>query len=53
MNGSLRLMILEDNPADADLMVRALRAAGYAVHPRVVENESMSLLLSRLVAVEY
>jgi PAS domain S-box-containing protein/diguanylate cyclase (GGDEF)-like protein len=36
----LRVVVLEDDPADADLMVRELRAAGYRVEPRRADTRS-------------
>jgi diguanylate cyclase (GGDEF)-like protein/PAS domain S-box-containing protein len=35
----LKVLILEDNPSDAELMVYELRKAGYALNHRVVETE--------------
>lgn len=39
MNGSLRVLIAEDNPADVELVVRELRRAGFTLELRVVDNE--------------
>ncbi len=39
MNAKLRLLILEDRPTDAELMLRELRRAGYEPEWRRVETE--------------
>ena len=39
MNNKLRLLILEDRPADAELMLRELRRAGYEPEWKRVETE--------------
>jgi PAS domain S-box-containing protein len=40
VNPTLRILILEDQPADAELMLRALRRAGYEPEWKRVETES-------------
>jgi signal transduction histidine kinase len=39
MTTPLRVLILEDNPSDAELMLHALRSAGYEPHSQRVETE--------------
>jgi hypothetical protein len=36
----LNVLILEDTPADAELMIHELKAAGFAPNWRRVDNES-------------
>jgi len=40
MTRALRLLMVEDNPDDADLLLRELRKAGYDPHARRVETRS-------------
>ena len=47
MNGSLRVLIAEDNPADVELVLRELRRAGFSIEWQVVDNEREYLSLLR------
>ena len=39
-NAPIKILVVEDNPADAELEVRELRRAGLRVEPRLVDTES-------------